>query len=187
MEAHCATQPYRSGESGAYRAAFHGSESFPHRVRYFGMSNNVASSDSAEEPNPKDTDQPRDEAKVVASLEYVLAEANRQQDYRRHQIDTSVQLSMQLIGFASLTSPFTALATVHVECLKYVALFFLFGAVAIGLINIFNPSRSEDELPLEELRDEACIKSMQSVLLYQIDNKVGNEKRARTDEDKRIR
>ena len=46
------------------------------------MSNNVVSSDSAEDPNSKDTDQPRDEAEVVASLEYVLAEANRQQDYR---------------------------------------------------------------------------------------------------------
>lgn len=150
------------------------------------MPKNMASSDSAEEPNPEDTDQPRDEAEVITSLEYVLAEANRQQDYRRHQVDTSVQLSMQLIGFASLTSPFTALAAVHVECLKYVALFFLFGAVAIGLIDIFNPSRSEDELPLKKLRDEACIKSMQSVLLYQIDNKVENEKRARADEDKRI-
>ena len=62
----------------------------------------------------------------------------------------------------------------------------MFGAVAIGLIDIFNPSRSEDELPLKKLRDEACIKSMQSVLLYQIDNKVENEKRARADEDKRI-
>lgn len=151
------------------------------------MSNNVASSDSAEKAKPEDTDQPRDEAEVVASLESVLAEANRQQDYRRHQVDTSVQLSMQLIGFASLTSPFTALAVVHVECLKYVALVFLFGAVAIGLIDIFNPSRSEDEIPLEKLRDEACIKTMQSVLLYQIDNLVGNEKKARADEDKRIR
>jgi len=62
------------------------------------MSKNMASSDSAEEPNPEDTDQPRDEAEVITSLEYVLAEANRQQDYRRHQVDTSVQLSMQLIG-----------------------------------------------------------------------------------------
>lgn len=59
--------------------------------------------------------------------------------------------------------------------------------MAIGLIDIFNPSRSEDEIPLEKLRDEACIKTMQSVLLYQIDNKVGNEKKARADEDKRIR
>ena len=32
---------------------------------------------------------------------------------------------------------------------------FLGGAVAIGLIDIFNPSRSEDELPLKKLRDEA--------------------------------
>lgn len=42
------------------------------------MSKNMASSDSAEEPNPEDTDQPRDEAEVITSLEYVLAEANRQ-------------------------------------------------------------------------------------------------------------
>lgn len=41
------------------------------------MSKNMASSDSAEEPNPEDTDQPRDEAEVITSLEYVLAEANR--------------------------------------------------------------------------------------------------------------
>ena len=67
------------------------------------MSKNMASSDSAEEPNPEDTDQPRDEAEVITSLEYVLAEANRQQDYRRHQVDTSVQLSMQLIGFGGST------------------------------------------------------------------------------------
>lgn len=45
------------------------------------MSKNMASSDSAEEPNPEDTDQPRDETEVITSLEYVLAEANRQQDY----------------------------------------------------------------------------------------------------------
>lgn len=151
------------------------------------MSNNVVSSDSAEDPNSKDTDQPRDEAEVVASLEYVLAEANRQQDYRRHQVDTSVQLSMQLIGFASLTSPFTALATVHVECLRYIAVVFLFGAVTIGLIDIFNPNRGEDELPLEKMRNEACVKSLQSVLLYQIDNKIKNESIARADENKRIR
>lgn len=90
MEAYRATQSRRSGESGAHRAAFHVSKSFPYRVRHFGMSNNVASSDSAEKAKPEDTDQPRDEEEVVAPLESALAEANRQQDYRRHQVDTSV-------------------------------------------------------------------------------------------------
>lgn len=143
------------------------------------MSDNMASSDSPEEANPENTDQPRNEAEVIASLEHVLAEANRQQDYRRHQVDTSVQLSMQLIGFASLTSPFTALASVQIQWLKYIALFFLFLAVIFGLIDIFNPVRGENELPVGKMRHEACTKSLQSVLLYQIDNKTGNESKAR--------
>ena len=151
------------------------------------MSDNMASSDSPEEANPENTDQPRNEAEVIASLEHVLAEANRQQDYRRHQVDTSVQLSMQLIGFASLTSPFTALASVQIQWLKYIALFFLFLAVIFGLIDIFNPVRGENELPVGKMRHEACTKSLQSVLLYQIDNKTGNESKARADENRRCR
>lgn len=60
-------------------------------------------------------------------------------------------------------------------------------AITFGLIDLFNPARSENEIPLRKLRDEACVKSLQSVLLYEIDNKIENEKKARTDEDNRIR
>lgn len=132
-------------------------------------------------------DQPADKAEVASSLELVLAEANRQRDYRRKQADTSVQLSRQLIGFASLTSPFAALSSVHVQWLKYVALLLLACAVAVGLIDLCNPSRGEEELPLGRLRNDACSKSRMSVLLYQIDNLTANEAKARTSEDKRIR
>lgn len=141
----------------------------------------------AKEEQSEDSDRPRNEAEVIASLECVLNEVNRQQDYRRHQIDMSVQLSRQLIEFASLASPLTALATAQVQWLKYVALILLAIAVALGLIDIFNPAHGEDELPLNKLRDDACAKSKYSVLLYQIDNKIENEAKARVDEDKRIR
>lgn len=127
------------------------------------------------------------ESEVIESLGYVLDEVNRQQEYRRHQVDTSVQLSLQLVGFASLTSPLTAISNVQVQWLKYVALFSLFIAVIIGLLDIFNPRRKDYELPLQILRDNACIKSKKSVILYQIDNKIENEKKAREDENKRIR
>lgn len=151
------------------------------------MSDNTELSDSLEEENSKNPDQSKNEAEAISSLELVLAEINRQQDYRRHQVDTSVQLSSQLIGFASLTSPFTALSTVQVPWLKYVALMCLVCAIAFGLIDIFNPTRVEDELPVGKLRDEACVKDMRFILLYQIDNKIENEKKSRADEDKRIR
>ena len=142
---------------------------------------------NSKEANPEDSDRPRNEEEIIASLECVLNEVNRQQDYRRHQVDTSVQLSRQLIGFVSLTSPFTALATVQVQWLRCVALILLAVAVAFGLIDIFNPVRGEDELPLGKLRVDACAKSKRSVILYQIDNKIENEAKARADEDKRIR
>lgn len=151
------------------------------------MSDKATLSNSSEKKTPANHNLPKDSTEVIASLKLVLAEANHQQDYRRHQVDTSVQLSLQLIGFASLTSPFTAMATVQVQWLKYAALFFLTCAITFGLIDLFNPARSENEIPLRKLRDEACVKSLQSVLLYEIDNKIENEKKARTDEDNRIR
>lgn len=150
------------------------------------MSDNVSTSESEDE-NSENSDCAKDETEVIDSLTYVLSEVNRQQDYRRHQVDTSVQLSLQLIGFASLTSPFTALTSVHVHWLKHIALALLAIAVSVGLIDIFNPTRSEDELPLGKLRDAACVRSKKSILLYQIDNKIANEKKARTDENNRIR
>ncbi|MCH9275663.1 hypothetical protein JS533_005165 [Bifidobacterium amazonense] len=143
--------------------------------------------DADDEPAEAKPDQPENEAEVIASLESVLAEVNRQRDYRRKQVDTSVQLSRQLIGFASLTSPFAALSSVHVQWLKYVALFLLALAVAVGLIDICDPKRGEEELPLDRLRNDACSKSRKSVLLYQIDNLTANEAKARAAEDKRIR
>ena len=40
---------------------------------------------------------------------------------------------------------------------------------------------------MRKLRDDACVRSKKSILLYQIDNKIANEKKARTDENNRIR
>ncbi|GGI12532.1 hypothetical protein GCM10007377_01430 [Galliscardovia ingluviei] len=150
------------------------------------MSRDLKSSE-AKHGQFNEINQASSELEVIESLTYVLDEANRQQEYRRHQVDTSIQLSLQLIGFASLTSPLTAISNVQVQWLKYVALLCIFFAVIIGLFDIFNPRRIDYELPLQILRDDACIKSKKSVILYQIDNKIENEKKAREDENRRIR
>ncbi|WEV65622.1 hypothetical protein [Bifidobacterium sp. ESL0764] len=131
---------------------------------------------------------------VVESLEDVLTELRHQQDFRRHQVDISIQQSQQLIGFASLTSALISLSTVQAEWCKWVRIFslvFLLLAIGIGVFDLCKPGRNEKQPAIKELRDKAAEfgenkNRREDVLLDLIDNISEDEKNARKKEDERI-